>query len=56
MRTRTFQDGLSGMLAVAVALGLAELVAGFTGAIAPVIAVGDLAIDHAPATVRGTVG
>ncbi len=48
MRTRTFQDGLSGMLAVAVALGLAELVAGFTGAIAPVIAVGDLAIDHAP--------
>ncbi|RJQ12802.1 MAG: hypothetical protein C4558_01005 [Dehalococcoidia bacterium] len=55
MRTRTFRDGLSGVLAVAVTLGVAELVAGLAGAIAPVIAVGDLLIDHAPSWVTHLV-
>ncbi len=48
LRSRTFRDGLSGVLAVAVALGIAELVAGLTGMITPVIAVGGLLIDNAP--------
>ena len=55
MRARTSRDGLSGVLAVAVALGIAELVAGLTGAIAPVIAVGDLLIDNAPGGVTHLV-
>ncbi len=49
MRVRTFRDGLSGVLAVAVALGVAELVAALTDTIPPVIAVGHLLIDNAPA-------
>lgn len=48
MQTRTIRDGLSGLLAVALALGIAELIAGLTGAVAPIIATGDLLIDHAP--------
>lgn len=55
MRTRTFRDGLSGALAVAVALGVAELVAGLTGTAAPVIATGGLLIDRAPGWVTHLV-
>ncbi len=55
MRTLSFRDGLSGLLAVALALGVAELISGITGAIAPVIAVGDLLIEHAPGWVTHLV-
>lgn len=48
MHVRVYGDGISGVLAVALALGIAELVAGLSGAVAPVIAVGDILIDHAP--------
>jgi DMSO/TMAO reductase YedYZ molybdopterin-dependent catalytic subunit len=44
---------LSGLLAVAAALGVAQLVAGFTGTAGePVLAVGGTAIDHTPVPVK----
>ncbi len=46
-RNRTW-DGLSGVLAVAVALGVAELVAALLGTTSPVVAVGDYVVDHSP--------
>ena len=46
-RNRTW-DGLSGILAVAVALGVAELVAALLGATSLVAAVGDYVVDHSP--------
>lgn len=46
-RNRTW-DGLSGVLAVAVALGVAELAAALLGATSLVVAVGDYVIDHSP--------
>lgn len=55
MRARVYRDGIGGALAVALALGIAELVAGLTGAIAPIIAVGDLLIDSAPAWITHLV-
>ena len=42
------RDGLSGLLAVAVALGAAELVAALFGATSLVVAVGDYIVDHSP--------
>jgi DMSO/TMAO reductase YedYZ molybdopterin-dependent catalytic subunit len=49
----TTTGGLAGLLAVAAALGLAELVAGLTGiAGEPVIAVGGVAIDLTPVPVK----
>jgi hypothetical protein len=42
------RDGLSGALAVSLALGIAELAAAMTAAVPPVIAVGDQLIDYAP--------
>ena len=46
-RNRTW-DGLVGLLAVAVALGVAELVAALLGATSLVVAVGDYVVDHSP--------
>ncbi|MEE8336823.1 MAG: molybdopterin-dependent oxidoreductase [Dehalococcoidia bacterium] len=46
-RSRT-RDGLSGLLAVAVALGLAELLAALFGVTAPVAVVGDYVVDRSP--------
>ena len=49
----TTVGGLTGLLAAAAALGVAELIAGFTGiAGAPVIAVGGVAIDLTPIPVK----
>ena len=41
-------DGLSGLLAAAVALGVAELVAALLGSTSLVAAVGDYVVDHSP--------
>ncbi len=46
-RNRT-RDALSGLLAAAVALGLAELVAALFGVSSLVVAVGDYVVDHSP--------
>ena len=44
---------LSGVLAAAVALGVAQLVAGITGALgSPVDAIGEVAINHTPIPVK----
>ena len=48
MRRNRTRDGLSGLLAVAVALGVAELVAALLGATSLVVAVGDYIIDRSP--------
>jgi DMSO/TMAO reductase YedYZ molybdopterin-dependent catalytic subunit len=52
-RGRVLCGAIAGMLAGAVALGIAELVAGITGPLgAPVVAVGGVAIDHTPVPVK----
>ena len=53
-RSRT-RDGLSGLLAVAVALGLAELLAALFGITAPVAAVGDYIVDRSPGSLTKVV-
>ena len=53
-RNRT-RDGLSGLLAAAVALGLAELVAALFGVSSLVVAVGDYIVDHSPGDVTKLV-
>lgn len=46
-RLRNF-DALSGLLAAAFALGVAELMAGITGANSLIVAVGDVFVDYTP--------
>ena len=55
MRARMVRDGLSGLLAVALALGVAELIGALTGAVTPVIAMGGLLIDNAPSWITHLV-
>jgi hypothetical protein len=50
---RLFAGALSGVLAAAVALGVAQLVAGMTGALgSPIDAIGEVAINHTPIPVK----
>ncbi|WIM97199.1 molybdopterin-dependent oxidoreductase [Actinoplanes oblitus] len=49
----SIRDGLAGVAAAAVALGVAELLAVFAGArSAPLVAVGGVVVDHVPAAVK----
>ena len=55
MHARMIRDCLSGLIAVALALGIAELITALTGAVAPIIAMGGLLIDNAPSWVTHLV-
>ncbi|MFE3460823.1 molybdopterin-dependent oxidoreductase [Nocardiopsis aegyptia] len=48
-RRRVVVGSVTGLLAVGAALGAAELVAGLTGSVSPVVAVGDVVVDATPA-------
>lgn len=50
MKHRALWDAIAGLLAVAVALGVAELMTGRLGGTSLVVAVGDFIIDHSPHT------
>ena len=49
-RSRT-RDAIAGFLAAAVALGVAELLAGITGGTSLIIAIGDVVVDRTPGSV-----
>ena len=55
MPRRQIWDGISGLLAAAVALGVAELVAAVLGPPSLVVAVGDYVVDHSPGDVTKAV-